>query len=133
MDTECARDYMGHGWIIYCSGTTSRPSSSVGPYLCALQAAKRRAVQELLFFASVGDLRRCERIARLWKLEVRLSCLTEVSKACAWPTVAALQVQTVWQPCGELGTPVARKRGKCRARYELLCVGSQLASMRSHG
>jgi hypothetical protein len=36
----------------------------------ALQAAKRRAIQELLFFASVGDLRRCERITRLWNLQV---------------------------------------------------------------
>jgi hypothetical protein len=33
-------------------------------------AAKRRAVTELLFFASVGDLARCQRIARLWKLKV---------------------------------------------------------------
>lgn len=33
-------------------------------------AAKRRAVTELLFFASVGDLARCQRIARLWKLQV---------------------------------------------------------------
>ncbi len=34
------------------------------------QAAKRRAITELLFFASVGDLRRCQRIVRLWKLKV---------------------------------------------------------------
>ncbi|CAK0733933.1 hypothetical protein CVIRNUC_000357 [Coccomyxa viridis] len=33
-------------------------------------AAKRRAITELLFFASVGDLRRCQRIVRLWKLQV---------------------------------------------------------------
>ncbi|EIE26582.1 kinase-like protein [Coccomyxa subellipsoidea C-169] len=33
-------------------------------------AAKRRAITELLFFASVGDLRRCQRIVRLWKLKV---------------------------------------------------------------
>ena len=35
-----------------------------------MQAAKRRAVTELLFFASVGDQRRCQRIIRLWKLDV---------------------------------------------------------------
>lgn len=35
-----------------------------------MQAAKRRAITELLFFASVGDLRRCQRIVRLWKLKV---------------------------------------------------------------
>jgi hypothetical protein len=37
----------------------------------ARQAAKRSATTELLFFASVGDLRRCQRIIRLWKLDVR--------------------------------------------------------------
>lgn len=36
----------------------------------SVQAAKRRAITELLFFASVGDLRRCQRIVRLWKLKV---------------------------------------------------------------
>ena len=36
-----------------------------------MQAARRRAVTELLFFASVGDLRRCQRIVRLWNLKVR--------------------------------------------------------------
>lgn len=36
-----------------------------------MQAAKRRAVTELLFFASVGDLRRCQRIVRIWKLDVK--------------------------------------------------------------
>ena len=34
------------------------------------QAAKRRAVTELLFFASVGDMRRCQRIVRIWNLIV---------------------------------------------------------------
>lgn len=33
-------------------------------------AARRRAVTELLFFASVGDLKRCQRIVRLWSLQV---------------------------------------------------------------
>eukprot|EP00887_Chlorella_sp_A99_P006013 scaffold27.g6013.t1 len=32
-------------------------------------AARRRAITELLFFASVGDLRRCKRIVRLWNLK----------------------------------------------------------------
>ena len=34
------------------------------------QAARRRAVTELMFFASVGDLKRVERIVKLWKLNV---------------------------------------------------------------
>ncbi|KAK9861467.1 hypothetical protein WJX84_003285 [Apatococcus fuscideae] len=33
-------------------------------------AAQRRAIGELLFFASVGDLRRCERLVKLWGLKV---------------------------------------------------------------
>lgn len=36
-----------------------------------VQAAKRRAITELLFFASVGDLKRCQRIVRLWHLDVK--------------------------------------------------------------
>lgn len=35
-----------------------------------LKAAQRRAIGELLFFASVGDLRRCERLVKLWGLKV---------------------------------------------------------------
>ena len=35
-----------------------------------LQAAQRRAITELLFFASVGDVRRCERLCRVWNLDV---------------------------------------------------------------
>ena len=35
-----------------------------------LQAARRRAVTELLFFASVGDIKRVERIAAMWNLKV---------------------------------------------------------------
>ena len=34
-----------------------------------MQAAQRRAIAELLFFSSLGDLRRCERICRLWNLK----------------------------------------------------------------
>lgn len=37
------------------------------------QAAQRRAITELLFFACVGDLKRCQRIVRLWNLKVRLA------------------------------------------------------------
>jgi len=43
-------------------------------------AAKRRAVTELLFFASVGDLARCQRIARLWKLKVGDSACCDYDK-----------------------------------------------------
>lgn len=41
------------------------------PSRATLQAARRRAITELLFFASVGDLRRCQRIVRIWNLNVR--------------------------------------------------------------
>lgn len=40
-----------------------------------MQAARRRAITELLFFASVGDIRRCQRIVRIWNLQVR-ACRT---------------------------------------------------------
>ena len=40
------------------------------PPHCHCRAARRRAITELLFFASVGDLRRCKRIVRLWNLKV---------------------------------------------------------------
>ena len=34
-------------------------------------AAKRQAITELLFFASVGDLYRCRKITTAWGLQVR--------------------------------------------------------------
>lgn len=34
-------------------------------------AARRQAITELLFFASVGDLSRCQRICNTWKIDVR--------------------------------------------------------------
>ena len=40
------------------------------PNGAAVQAARRRAITELLFFASVGDIRRCQRIVRIWNLQV---------------------------------------------------------------
>ena len=35
-------------------------------------AARRQAVTELLFFASVGDLYRCRKITAAWALQVRV-------------------------------------------------------------
>lgn len=34
-------------------------------------AARRQAITELLFFASVGDLYRCKKIIHAWGLNVR--------------------------------------------------------------
>lgn len=45
-------------------------STSNDPLGCCPQAARRRAITELLFFASVGDMRRCQRIVRIWNLQV---------------------------------------------------------------
>ena len=45
------------------SQASSRPAGDT--------AARRRAITELLFFASTGDLARCQRIVRLWNLKVR--------------------------------------------------------------
>ncbi len=36
-----------------------------------LQAARRRAVSELIFFAGTNDLRRCKQIASVWNIKVR--------------------------------------------------------------
>ena len=36
-----------------------------------VQAAKRRAITELLFVASGGDQRRCQRIVRIWTRQAR--------------------------------------------------------------
>ena len=61
------------------------------------QAAKRRAVTELLFFASVGDLRRCQRIVRLWKLKVRASSLcTQAAHKPAHPPVNLCWLYKEW-------------------------------------
>jgi hypothetical protein len=49
---------------------SSPSSSSPRAPPSARQAARRRAITELLFFASVGDMKRCERIARIWNLQV---------------------------------------------------------------
>lgn len=56
-----------------------------GVWLRRLQAARRRAVTELLFFASVGDLKRCQRIVRLWNLQVS-------SHMCTWRPPLALHL-----------------------------------------
>lgn len=51
--------------------TARRAALYLTPPLPRPQAARRRAITELLFFASVGDTRRCQRIVRLWNLDVR--------------------------------------------------------------
>jgi hypothetical protein len=44
----------------------------VTPSNCApLQAARRRAIGELIFFAGTNDLRRCKQIAGVWSIKVR--------------------------------------------------------------
>ena len=35
-----------------------------------LKAARRKAISELLFFASIGDLKRCQRLCRQWNISV---------------------------------------------------------------
>jgi hypothetical protein len=50
------------------AGATAGPN---GVSLHGESAAKRQAITELLFFASVGDLRRCKKIIAAWNLQVR--------------------------------------------------------------
>ncbi len=62
----------------------------------SVQAAKRRAITELLFFASVGDLRRCQRIVRLWKLKVSVDFSydsTQISGALWWSSISTM----IWE------------------------------------
>jgi hypothetical protein len=42
-----------------------------GASLHGENAARRQAITELLFFASVGDLNRCKKICRTWGVQVR--------------------------------------------------------------
>lgn len=37
-------------------------------------AARRQAITELLFFASAGDVDRCQKLVEIWGLEVRGWC-----------------------------------------------------------
>jgi hypothetical protein len=38
-----------------------------------IQAAKRRAIAELIFFAGTNDQRRCKQLAATWNIDVSLS------------------------------------------------------------
>ena len=55
-----------------CHRSGRQPHPTPPTHICthAVQAARRRAITELLFFASVGDIRRCQRIVRIWNLQV---------------------------------------------------------------
>lgn len=39
------------------------------------QAARRRAIGELIFFAGVNDLRRCRQIAQTWNIKVTVKAM----------------------------------------------------------
>lgn len=41
-----------------------------GPSLHGESAARRQAITELLFFASIGDVARCKKIVGQWKINV---------------------------------------------------------------
>lgn len=45
-------------------------SSTHGASLHGENAARRQAITELLFFASVGDLNRCKKICKTWRIQV---------------------------------------------------------------
>jgi uncharacterized protein YfiM (DUF2279 family) len=47
-------------------------------------AARRQAITELLFFCSVGDLNRCRRIARTWRIAVSWGGDHLVWDRCGW-------------------------------------------------
>ena len=51
--------------------TLTRSSLGKVSSLHGAKAARRHAITELLFFASVGDVKRCKRICEAWKVSVR--------------------------------------------------------------
>ncbi len=70
--------------LMHCKGR-SLHAVKLPPHLAGDTAARRRAITELLFFASTGDLARCQRIVRLWNLKVRrlaeAACCLQVAAA----------------------------------------------------
>lgn len=67
-DGGCERVAGVHGALPCRHNTVLTQCDRVKP---PVQAAKRRAITELLFFACVGDIKRCQRIVKLWNLNVR--------------------------------------------------------------
>lgn len=51
--------------------STSREIADTMPSLHGEQAARRRAVAELIFFAGTNDLKRCRQIAKTWNIPVK--------------------------------------------------------------
>lgn len=45
-------------------------NSGHGASLHGENAARRQAITELLFFASVGDVLRCKKICKVWRIQV---------------------------------------------------------------
>ena len=50
-------------------GSGGGAAEHAGLSLHGQNAARRQAITELLFFASVGDLLRCQRICDAWKID----------------------------------------------------------------
>jgi hypothetical protein len=75
-----------------------------GASLHGENAARRQAITELLFFASVGDVNRCQRICRTWRIQ---ACAPRaLSQLCCHRCPAAVAQNAVlascsliWQPC----------------------------------
>lgn len=65
-------------------------------------AARRQAITELLFFSSVGDLYRCQKICSTWKIDVRhrgVHAHVDV-RACACACGGAFPCQVRWRALG---------------------------------
>lgn len=56
-------------------GTRELMHEKGGLSLHGQNAARRQAITELLFFASVGDLLRCQKICATWKIDVSSQAL----------------------------------------------------------
>jgi hypothetical protein len=83
-----------------------------GQILHGHNAARRQAVTELLFFASVGDLRRCQKICETWKIDPMDSTCCDYDKRTPLHLAAAEGCHSVaaWLvgECGAGVNPVDR-------------------------
>jgi hypothetical protein len=70
LQAPCRHRFYSAAACCFMEGGSSELAVAVLLPPLLLQAARRRAITELLFFASVGDMRRCQRIVRIWNLPV---------------------------------------------------------------
>ncbi|KAF8063844.1 TRN1 [Scenedesmus sp. PABB004] len=121
---ECAKNpgYMLVGCKTSCKGLAAADSSSTPPVLNESSAhnaslhgehaARRQAITELLFFASVGDVQRCKKICKTWRIQPHESTCCDYDRRTPLHLAAAEGCYSVaaWllEECGVAPNPVDR-------------------------